>query len=133
MNASKSLNLLCQQIAIGDVIFYLFNVLLNQKCINKTFDIRGPEALTFKEVVLRCAKFRNLKRWIINVSVLTTHLSSYLLVFITSVRYSLCSYLVKSMKTSTVVQLDEIKKIISHACLTYKEVLKLAFQKIITK
>lgn len=130
MIAPKWVNSLCQPISIGDVLFYLSSVLLNEKCINKTFDIGGPEAFTFKEVILRYAKFRNLKRWIINVPVLTPRLSSYWLVFITSVRYSLCSYLVESMKTSTVVQKDEIQKIIPHLCLTYKEALELAFQKI---
>lgn len=130
MIAPKWVNTLCQPIAIGDVLFYLSSVLLNEKCINKTFDIGGPEAITFKEVMLRYAKFRNLRRWIINAPVLTPRLSSYWLVFITSVRYSLSSYLVESMKTSTVVQLDEIKKIIPHLCLTYNEALELAFQKI---
>ncbi|MEI8124543.1 MAG: SDR family oxidoreductase [Parachlamydiaceae bacterium] len=130
MIAPKWVNSLCQPIAIGDVLFYLSSVLLDQKCMNKTFDIGGPEAITFKEVMLRYAKFRNLKRWIINVPVLTPRLSSYWLVFITSVRYSLCSYLVESMKTSTVVQTNEIQKIIPHICLTYNESLELAFQKI---
>ena len=130
MIAPKWVNSLCQPIAIGDVLFYLSSVLLNQKCLNKTFDIGGPEVFSFKELMLRYAKFRNLKRWIINVPVLTPHLSSYWLVFITSVRYSLCSYLVESMKTSTVVQLNEIQKIIPHLCLTYTEALELAFQKI---
>ena len=130
MIAPKWVNTLCQPIAIGDVLFYLSSVLLNQKCINKIFDIGGQETFTFKEVMLGYAKFRHLKRWIINVPVLTPRLSSYWLVFITSVRYSLCSYLVESMKTSTVVQLNEIQKIIPHPCLTYTEALELAFQKI---
>lgn len=130
MIAPKWVNSLCQPIAIGDVLFYLSSVLLNQKCMNKTFDVGGPEAMTFKEVMLRYAKFRNLKRWIIDVPVLTPRLSSYWLVFITSVRYSLCSYLVESMKTSTVVQSNEIQKIIPHICLTYNKSLELAFQKI---
>lgn len=130
MIAPKWINTLCQPIAIGDVLFYLSSVLLNQKCMNKTFDIGGPEAFTFKEMMLRYAKFRNLKRWIINVPVLTPRLSSYWLVLITSVRYSLCSYLVESMRTSTVVQKDEIQKIIPHLCLMYTQALELAFQKI---
>lgn len=130
MIAPKWVNSLCQPIAVGDVLFYLSSVLLNQKCMNKIFDIGGPEAITFKEVMLRYAKFRNLKRWIINVPVLTPRLSSYWLVFITSVRYSLCSYLVESMKTSTVVQSNEIQKTIPHTCLTYNESLELAFQRI---
>jgi len=130
MIAPKWVNSLCQPIAVGDVLFYLSSVLFNQECINKTFDIGGPEAFTFKEMMLRYAKFRNLKRWIIDVPVLTPRLSSYWLVFITSVRYSLCSYLVESMKTNTVVQLNEIQKIIPHLCLTYTQALELAFQKI---
>lgn len=130
MIAPKWVESLCQPIAIGDVLFYLSSVLLNQQCLNKTFDIGGPEVFSFKEVMLRYAKFRNLKRWIINVPVLTPRLSSYWLVFITSVRYSLCSYLVESMKTSTVVQRNEIQTIIPHECLTYTEALDLAFQKI---
>lgn len=130
MIAPKWVNSLCQPIAIGDVLFYLSSVLLNQKCLNKTFDIGGPEAFSFKELLIKYAKFRNLKRWIINVPVLTPHLSSYWLVFITSVRYSLCSYLVESMKTSSVVQLNEIQKIMPHLCLTYTEALEFTFQKI---
>ncbi len=130
MIAPKWINSLCQPIAIGDVLFYLSAVLLNEKCMNTTFDIGGPEVFTFKEAMLKYSEFRNLKRWIINVPVLTPRLSSYWLVFITSVRYSLCSYLVESMKTNTIVLKNEIQKIIPHLCLTYKEALELAFQKI---
>lgn len=130
MIAPKWVNSLCQPIAISDVLFYLSSVILNQKCFNKTFDVGGPEVFSFKELLLGYAKFRNLKRWIINVPVLTPHLSSYWLVFITSVRYSLCSYLVESMKTNSVVQLNEVQKIIPHLCLTYTEALECTFQKI---
>jgi uncharacterized protein YbjT (DUF2867 family) len=130
MIAPRWINSLCQPIAIADVLFYLSAVFLNEKCMNKTFDIGGPEAFSFKNVMLKYSRFRNLKRWIINIPVLTPRLSSYWLVFITSVRYSLCSYLVESMKANTVVQKDEIKKIIPHNCLTYTEALELAFQKI---
>lgn len=130
MIAPKWINSLCQPIAIRDVLFYLSAVLLNKKCMNKTFDIGGPEVLSFKEVMLKYSAFRNLKRWIINVPVLTPRLSSYWLVFITSVRYSLCSYLVESMKTNTIVQKDEIQNILPHPCLPYTQALELAFQKI---
>lgn len=130
MIAPKWVESLCQPIAIGDVLYYLSNVLLHPACLNQTFDIGGPEVFTFKELMLEYAKFRHLKRWIINVPVLTPRLSSYWLVFITSVRYSLCSYLVESMKTNTVVKLNEIQTILPHDCLTYTEALKLAFQKI---
>lgn len=130
MIAPRWVNSLCQPIAIGDVLFYLLGVLLNEKCYNKTFDIGGPEVFTFKEVMLRYAKFRHLKRWIIDIPLLTPRLSSYWLVFITQVRYSLCSYLVESMKTDTIVKLNEIQNIIPHNCMSYNEALALIFQKI---
>lgn len=123
----------CQPIAIRDVLFYLSKVLLNPDCFNKTFDIGGPNVLTFKELLIEYSKFRNLKTWIIDVPVLTPRLSSYWLVFITSVRFSLCSYLVESMKNSTVVQLKGIQDILPHSCLTYTEALELAFQNMMQK
>lgn len=126
MIAPKWVQTLCQPIAISDVLFYLSNVLLNPECFDKTFDIGGPEVMTFKELMLGYSKFRNLKTWIIDVPVLTPRLSSYWLVFITSVRLSLCTYLVESMKSSTIVQLTGIQKIIPHHCLTYAEALEKA-------
>lgn len=130
MIAPKWVNTQCQPIAIRDVIFYLSKVLLNEKCFGRTFDIGGPDVMTFKELLLGYASFRNLKRSIIDVPVLTPRLSSFWLVFITSVRFSLCYYLVESMRYRSVVQLKGIDQIIPHKCLSYREALDLAFQKI---
>jgi len=130
MIAPKWLNSPCQPIAIQDVLFYLTHVLLESKCMNKTFDIGGPEVLTFKELLLTYSAFRGLKRTIINVPVLTPRLSSFWLVFITSVRFSICFYLVESIKNSSVVRNKEIQKILPHPCITFQKALELAFQKI---
>ena len=130
MIAPKWVTTRCQPIAIRDVIFYLTAVLLSKACYNQTFDIGGPEVLTFKELLLQYAKFRHLKRWIICVPILTPRLSSFWLVFITSVRFSICFYLVESMRISSIQKLDGIKKIIPHECLTYTKALELAFQRI---
>jgi uncharacterized protein YbjT (DUF2867 family) len=130
MIAPKWVNTACQPIAIRDVIFYLTAVLLNKACYNQTFDIGGPEVLTFKDLLLQYAKFRHLRRWIMSVPVLSPRLSSFWLVFITSVRFSICFYLVESMKISSIQKLEGIKKIIPHTCLTYTQALELAFQRI---
>lgn len=120
----------CQPIAIGDVLFYLSKVLLKPECFDRTFDIGGPDAMTFKEVMLQYSTFRKLTRWIIDVPFLTPKLSSYWLVLITPVNLSLCTYLVESMRSNTVVKNDAIQKIIPHVCLNYTEALELAFQNI---
>lgn len=130
MVAPKWVNTPCQPIAITDVLFYLTGVLLNEKCYNKIFDIGGPEVLTFKELLLKYADFRHLRRWIFNVPVLTPRLSSFWLVFITSVKFSICFYLVESIHTSSVVRIGNIDQILPHRCQTFTEGLEKAFQTI---
>ena len=130
MIAPKWLNSPCQPIAIRDVLFYLSQVIAKPECLNKTFDIGGPQVLTFRELLLEYADFRGLKRYVLNVPILTPRISSFWLVFITSVRFSICFYLVESIKNSSVVKLNELQKILPHECLTFKQALKLVFQKI---
>lgn len=120
----------CQPIAVRDVLFYLMHVLLNIQTYNKVLDIGGPEAMTFKQALARYASFRKLKRYIIDVPVLTPQLSSYWLVLITSVRFSICRYLVESMRYSTRKLNCAIDVILPHSCLRYEAALELAFQKI---
>lgn len=120
----------CQPISISDILFYLTACLLNSSCFGNTYDIGGPEAMTFRDILLRYAKFRGLKRYIIDIPVLTPKLSSYWLVLISSVRFSICKYLVESMKYSTRKLNYAIDKVLPHHCLSYEEALKMAFLKI---
>ena len=130
MIAPKWVNSMCQPIAVRDVLFYLTNVLLNKDSFGNTYDLGGPEAMSFREVLLRYARFRHLHRWIIDVPVLTPKLSSYWLVLITSVRFSICMHLVESMKQNTRKLNCAIDEILPHPCISYEEALGLAFQKI---
>lgn len=130
MIAPKWVRSFCQPIAIRDVLFYLVGVLNRRESYNRTFDIGGPEAITFKQVLQRYASFRGLHRWIIDIPVLTPRLSSYWLLLITSVRFSICRYLVESMRHSTRKLNSAIDAILPHQCLTYEEALARAFQKI---
>lgn len=130
MVAPKWVKSYCQPISIVDVIFYLSSILLLEKSFGNTYDIGGPEAMTFKEVLLRYAQFRRLKRRILDVPFLTPKLSSYWLVFITSVRFSICSHLVESMKQNTRKRNNAIDALLPHPCLRYEEALKLAFLRI---
>ena len=89
MIAPKWLNTASQPIAIRNVIEYLFGVLLKHETYNKSFDIGGTEILTYKQMLLRFAKVRKLKRKIFVVPVMTPKLSSYWLYFVTSTSYTL--------------------------------------------
>ncbi|MXV52952.1 DUF2867 domain-containing protein [Pedobacter sp. HMF7647] len=130
MIAPKWLKTKCQPIAIRDVLAYMEQSLLNQKTFNRTFDIGGPDVLTYKNMLLTYARVRKLKRFIVTLPVLTPKLSSYWINMVTSVPYSLAKSLVQSMRNEVVCKNDQIKEIIPRSCLGYEESLKLAFEKI---
>lgn len=130
MVAPKWLNTKTQPIAIRNVIEYLKGVLFYEKAYDKSFDIGGPEILTYKEMLLRFAKVRNLKRRIITVPVLTPKLSSYWLYFVTSTSFTLATNLVKSMSVEVICKENELKDLLGIKLLSYEEAIKLAFGKI---
>jgi uncharacterized protein YbjT (DUF2867 family) len=130
MTVPRWVNTRCQPIAIRDVLFYLENVLLNSPALNQTFDIGGPDILSFKQMMLTYAKVRNLKRYMITLPFLSPKISSYWLYFVTSTSYSLAQSLVNSMKNETICRNHAINDIIPHQCVSYEEALRLAFTKI---
>lgn len=130
MTVPRWVNTHSQPIAIRDVLFYLKSVLLNNKTFNQTFDIGGPDILSFKQMMLTYAKVRKLKRYIITIPFLSPKISSYWLYFVTSTSYSLAQSLVNSMKNETICSDHTINNIIPHQCLSYEKALKLAFEKI---
>lgn len=119
-----------QPIGIRDVITYLVGVLYNEKCYNKSFDIGGPEVLTYKEMLLRYAKVRQLKRKIITIPFLSPKISSYWLFFITTVSFRLAVNLVDSMKLEIICRDQELEDLLKVKPITYEEAIRNAFVKI---
>lgn len=130
MTVPRWVNTRCQPIAIRDVLGYLNGLLLNEKSYNRTFDIGGPDILTFKQMMLTYAEVRHLKRHIVTIPFLSAKISSYWLYFVTSISYQLAQSLVDSMKNETIVKDHSIDEVVQRKCLTYKEALELAFKKI---
>ncbi|MFN4769369.1 MAG: NAD(P)H-binding protein, partial [Candidatus Kapaibacterium sp.] len=91
-----------QPIAIRNVIQFLTGVIGRQETFNNSYDIGGPDILTYKQMLLRFAHVRGLKRRIFIVPVMTPRLSSYWLYFVTSTSYSLAKNLVNSMKVEII-------------------------------
>lgn len=119
-----------QPIAIRDVMHFLTGVLGNKKTYNRSFDIAGPEVLTYKEMLQRYAQKRGFKNWIITVPVMTPKLSSYWLYFVTSTSYKLALNLVDSMKIEVVAKDNELEQLLGIKTHTYEEAIDMAFKKI---
>jgi uncharacterized protein YbjT (DUF2867 family) len=130
MITPKWLNTKCQPIAINDVLEILSKSLLNPLTYNQSFDIGGPDILTYKEMLLAFAKAKNLKRWIFTVPVMTPKLSSYWLYFVTSTSYKLASALVSSMKVEVICRDTKINNLLSVEPMSYEKALSKALIKI---
>ena len=113
MIAPKWLNTKTQPIGVRDVLSFLSNAIGKKELYHKSYDIFGPEILTYKEMLLQFAKVRGLKRTIVTVPIMTPKLSSYWLYFVTSTSYKLAKSLVESMKVEVTCRDNEINKILN--------------------
>ena len=130
MIAPKWLITKCQPIAIRDVINFLTGVLFHPKTFDRSFDIGGPDILTYKEMLLGYAKVRGLRRWIYTVPVMTPRLSSYWLYFVTSTSFKLAASLVESMKVEVVCRTNELPDLLGIKPFGYEDSLRKTLMKI---
>lgn len=119
-----------QPIAIRNVIEFLFGVIGKTETYNKSYDIGGPDVLSYKEMLLQFAKIRGLKRRIMIVPVMTPKLSSYWLYFVTATSYALAKNLVNSMKIEVICKPNNLAKLLGIKLITYETSIEMAFDKI---
>lgn len=120
----------CQPLAVRDVLNFLTGVIGNTQCYNESFDVGGPDILSYKEMMLQYAEVRGLKLYIAEVPVLSPKLSSYWLYFVTSTSYKLALNLVDSMRIEVITNDKRLQEILNIEPISYKEAIKLAFYKI---
>ena len=130
MIAPKWLHTKTQPLAVRDVMAYLSKSLGREELYNKSYDIFGPEVLTYKMMLLQFAEVRRLKRYILTVPVMTPKLSSYWLYFVTSTSYKLATSLVDSMNVQIIGNPSDINQILDIHPISYKKAVALAFEKI---
>lgn len=119
-----------QPIAIRDIIHFLTGILGNEKTYNDSFDIAGPDVLSYKQMLQQYAKARGFKNWIVTVPIMTPKLSSYWLYFVTSTSYKLALNLVDSMKVEVIAKDTRLQEILDIKPHTYREAIDMAFKKI---
>jgi hypothetical protein len=87
-----------QPIAVRDVLHYLVHAADLPPEVNRTFDIGGPEVLTYREMIQRFASIAGLmQRRIVTVPVLTPYLASQWVGFVTPVPTGVAKPLVGSL------------------------------------
>lgn len=119
-----------QPVAIRNVIDLLTGVAGNKVVFDQSFDIGGPEVLTYKEMLMGYSRVRGLKTYIFTIPVMTPRLSSYWLYFVTATSFKLARNLVDSMKVDVIARDNRLQQLLHIKPLSYKEAIEMAFTKI---
>ncbi len=120
----------CQPIAIRNVLGYLTGLLRKPETAGKTYDIGGPDVMTYRELLEGYCAVRGLRRIFIPTPLLTPRLSSGWLFLMTSTSFPLARALVDSLTNETVCKESSIRSIIPLHLLTYREAVELALARI---
>lgn len=117
----------CQPIAIRNAIDYLVCCLEVPETIGQTFDIGGPEVLTYHRLMDIYTEEANLqKRLVIPVPVLTPRLSSYWIHLVTPLHASLARPLAEGLSNKVVCIDDRIRYLIPQNLLDCRQAIRLA-------
>ena len=123
-----------QPIAIRDVLRYLVQAADLPPDVSRTFDIGGPEVLTYQEMMQRYAKVAGLStRVILPINVLTPELSSHWVNLVTPVPRAIARPLVKSLRHPAVCHEHDIKNWIPdppEGLIPFDEAVRLALTRI---
>jgi len=93
-----------QPIAIDDVLNYLTAALENSKSRGKVIEIGGSDVFIYGDMIKGYARVRGLTRALIPVPVLTPHLSSYWVHWMTPVSASITRPLVEGLRNEVIVR-----------------------------
>jgi uncharacterized protein YbjT (DUF2867 family) len=123
----------CQPIAVSDVLFVLVKVLSLPETAGRTFDIGGPDVLSYREILQIMAESRGLRRRIIlPVPVLTPRLSSAWIHLVTPISHRIARPLAEGLKNRVVCRDDEIARLTGHRFLGIREAIEKAIESVKT-
>jgi len=102
----------CQPIAVQDAVRYLSAVLDFPETAGETYEIGGPEVLSYQAMMERTADAMGVSIRIVPVSVLSPRISSYWVGFVTDVDRNVAYSLIAGLKNPVVVSDDRLRRIV---------------------
>ncbi len=108
-----------QPIALADVVAYLRDVAGHPSAVGQTFDVGGPDVLTYREMIERIGNLRGRRPRIVEVPVLSPRLSSYWLHIVTPVRAGVARPLIEGLRNPTVAADTRIRELIPRELMSF--------------
>ncbi|MDX1644349.1 MAG: DUF2867 domain-containing protein, partial [Thermoanaerobaculia bacterium] len=117
----------CQPIAIRNVLHYLVAALEEPRTVGETFDIGGPEVLSYRAIMQIAARELGLpRRWILPVPVLTPRLSSLWIHLVTPISHRIARPLAEGLKNRVVCRDDRARDLMPQELLDVRRAIELA-------
>lgn len=116
-----------QPIALDDALVYLAGVAGRDEAIGRIYEIGGPEALTYRDMLRIVARMTGRRRPIVPVPVLSPSLSSWWLRLVTDVDLTTARSLVDSMTNEVVVTDRSIEDLVHHRPMNFRTAAEVAF------
>ncbi len=101
-----------QPVALADVVRYLAGVAGREEAYGETFDVGGPEVMTYRTMIERIARLRGRRPLIVEVPILSPRLSSLWLHLVTPVQASVARPLIEGLRTPTVARDSRIRELV---------------------
>ncbi len=115
----------CQPIAVENVIEYLAQCLTVPATVGQTFDIGGPDAPCYREIMRIMAEELGLRpRWIIPIPVLTPRLSSWWIHLVTPLSSDIARPLAEGLKNPVVCRENRITHLIPQKLLDVRSAIR---------
>jgi uncharacterized protein YbjT (DUF2867 family) len=127
MGCPKWIDTRIQPIALQDVLIYLAGALSQPQTAGRTFDIGGPDILTYREMMQQYAEARGLSRRIIfRVPFLTPLLSAYWVDLVTPIPSGVAHPLIEGLKNEVICREHGIQDVVPVKLTPFKESVKIA-------
>jgi len=116
-----------QPIALDDVGRYLAGVCGNHAVLGESFDVGGPEVMTYRQMIERIATLRGRRPLIVEVPVLTPRLSSLWLHLVTPVGASVARPLIEGLKNPTIAREERLRTLLPFELTSFDDAARQAF------
>jgi uncharacterized protein YbjT (DUF2867 family) len=94
------------------MVRYLAGVCGNEAAFGETYDVGGPDVLSYAEMISRIGRMKEKAPYLVEVPVLTPWLSALWIELVTPARASVARPLVEGMRNPTVAKDDRIRELV---------------------
>lgn len=114
-------------IALENLLYYLVHIPAIAATAGNTYDVAGPEMLSYEELMRQFGELVGKHPRVIPVPVLSPKLSSYWLRLVTTVPTNIASALIEGLKSDIPADTKEIEQLIPQKLLNFRESVQATF------